>query len=130
MPRPQPSRASATVEIKANPATATSKVGIHVFLPVTVSTYSRPSASGKDLFSRSQGAETRAGLEWFPPFPKFFVIQVSPNDLSVATHYVHATAIVAAPRVCDPVPSDTLFNQSLTGLRLDGIGGYAVGSGT
>ena len=80
---------------------------------------------------RLERAETRAGLlEWFPPFPKFFVIQVSPNDVSVATHYVYATAIVAAPRVCDPVPSDTLFNQSLTGLRLDGIGGYAVGRGT
>jgi hypothetical protein len=25
---------------------------------------------------------------------------------------------------------DTLFDQSLTGLRLDGIGGYAVGRGT
>jgi hypothetical protein len=63
----------------------------------------------------SRGAETRAGLlERFPPFPKYFIIQVSPNDLSVATHCVYATAIVAAPRVFDPVPLDTLFDQSLT----------------
>ena len=53
----------------------------------------------------SRRAETRAGLlEWFPPFPKYFFIQVSPNDLSVATRCVYATAIVAAPRVFDPVP--------------------------
>jgi hypothetical protein len=65
-------------------------------------------------------------LEWFPPFPKYFFIQVSPNDLSVATHCVYATAIVAAPRVFDPAPLDTLFDQSLTNIRLGRIGGQAV----
>jgi hypothetical protein len=62
-------------------------------------------------------------LEWFPPFPKYFVIQVPPNDLSVATRCVYATAIVAAPRVFDPVSLDTLFDQSLTNLRLGRVDG-------